>query len=86
MFVTTDNGVTCTEVQKLEASDGVTDDRFGRSVAVHGNTIVVGAYNEDNENGESAGQLLNVICLSVYLKRAWVVRCLYYRFGLCVRQ
>ncbi|MEW5936266.1 MAG: putative Ig domain-containing protein [Candidatus Thermoplasmatota archaeon] len=35
------------EVKKLTASDGATDDRFGASVSVSGDTIVVGAYFDD---------------------------------------
>ncbi len=35
------------EVKKLTASDAEADDRFGWSVAVSGDTIVVGAYRED---------------------------------------
>jgi hypothetical protein len=34
--------------QKLTASDGATGDKFGRSVAIEGNTVVVGAYHDDN--------------------------------------
>jgi len=35
------------EVKKLTASDGADDDRFGCSVAISGDTVVVGAYGED---------------------------------------
>src|SRR5262245_15934192 len=35
------------ETQKLTASDGAADDRFGYSVAVSGSTVVVGAYSAD---------------------------------------
>lgn len=41
------------QVQKLIAGDGQADDRFGFSVAIHGDTIVVGA-NEDDVNGANA--------------------------------
>ena len=33
-----------TETAKLTASDGAVDDEFGISVAVHGETVVVGAH------------------------------------------
>jgi len=36
-----------TQIAKLEAEDGSVDDRFGRSVAMDGNYIVVGAYEDD---------------------------------------
>ena len=40
---TTDGGATYVELAKLTASDGGNDHRFGWSVAIDGNTIVVGA-------------------------------------------
>lgn len=36
-------------LQKLESSDGENYDRFGWSVAIHGDYIVVGAYGEDDD-------------------------------------
>ena len=42
------------EVQKLLASDGVAFNLFGRSVSISGETVVVGAYNDD-DNGSSSG-------------------------------
>ena len=45
---------TATETAKLTASDGAAADRFGWSVAVEGNTVVVGA-NRDDDNGSSSG-------------------------------
>ena len=45
-----------TETAKLTASDGAEDDEFGISVAVHGNTIVVGAHQDDDAtNGDNSG-------------------------------
>jgi hypothetical protein len=43
-YVFTRNGTTWTQQQKLTASDGAVDDRFGFSVSVSGNTAIVGAY------------------------------------------
>ena len=40
---------------KITASDGAGDDRFGQSVAVGDNKIVVGAPREDNSNGTESG-------------------------------
>ena len=34
--------------QKLTASDGAKDDRFGWSVSAYGNTAVIGAYGDDS--------------------------------------
>ncbi|EJK54106.1 hypothetical protein THAOC_26335, partial [Thalassiosira oceanica] len=39
------------QLPKLLASDGAVDDRFGRSVAIYGDAVVVGAYRDDNNNG-----------------------------------
>jgi hypothetical protein len=49
--------VSATETAKLTASDGAADDRLGQSVAVSGDTVVVGAYFDDvgtNANQGSA--------------------------------
>lgn len=40
---------------KLTASDGMPLDQFGGSVAIKGDTIIVGAYNDDNIRGTDAG-------------------------------
>ncbi len=42
------------EQAKLLAGDGVASDRFGHSVAVNGDTAVIGAY-WDNDNGSDSG-------------------------------
>ena len=41
-------------IDKLTASDGATDDEFGISVAVDGDTVVVGAH-WDDDNGSKSG-------------------------------
>ncbi len=43
-----------TEQQKLTAGDGAADDEFGWSVAISGDTLVVGAY-QDDDNGSNSG-------------------------------
>jgi len=42
------------QVQKLTAADGASNDVFTVSVSVSGNTAVIGAYNDD-DNGEDSG-------------------------------
>ena len=42
------------QIAKLLPNDGAADDRFGVSVGIHGNTAIVGAYQED-QNGNNAG-------------------------------
>jgi len=54
-FVYARTGTTWSEQAKLTASDGVVDDQFGRSVAIAGDTIVVGADEDDTENGTKSG-------------------------------
>ena len=51
VFLTTDGGATYDEVAKLTASDAAADDSFGISVAIDGDTVVVGAYFENNRRG-----------------------------------
>jgi len=47
-------GGTWSEEQKLVASDAAADDRFGRSVSVSGDMLVVGAYSDD-DGGSASG-------------------------------
>ena len=48
IFRMTDGGASSVEVAKLTASDAAANDFFGHSVAIDGNTIVIGApYNDD---------------------------------------
>jgi hypothetical protein len=44
-----------TEQAKLLASDGAAGDSFGRELALDGDTGVIGAWEDDNDNGESSG-------------------------------
>jgi len=53
-FVFTRTGTTWTQQAKLTASDGAADDQFGYSVAIAGDTIVVGSHFDD-DNGSSSG-------------------------------
>jgi hypothetical protein len=49
-----DGGGTWTEVQKIVASDGATRDQFGYSVALSGDTMIIGAC-WDRDRGDYAG-------------------------------
>ena len=44
------------ENQKLLALDGAAGDQFGWSMAVYGSIVAVGAYTDNNERGNDAGQ------------------------------
>ena len=54
VFHSLDNGASWTEIQKLVASDGELGDRFGVSIGIDGNLIVVGAY-LDSDDGFFSG-------------------------------
>ena len=54
VFITTDGGASYGQVAKLRASDGAAGDWFGYSVAIDGDTVVVGAC-KDNDGGWSSG-------------------------------
>ena len=56
VFRTTDGGATYGQVAKLTAADAAAYDYFGRSVAIDGDTIVVGAYGDD-AGGSSSGSV-----------------------------
>ena len=45
-----------TQVAKLTAGDGAADDNFGYSVSIDGDTVVIGAYRDDDK-GSKAGPL-----------------------------
>jgi hypothetical protein len=50
-YVFTRSGDLWSQQQKLIASDAATDDKFGISVAIDNDTIVVGAYGDDKNTG-----------------------------------
>ena len=52
-YVFTRSGTSWSQQAKLVASDAQTSDRFGYSVAIDGDTIVVGAYLEDTGAGNA---------------------------------
>ncbi len=54
VYVFVRSGTTWTEQAKLTASDAAADDRFGTSVALSGDTALVGAYLDDDA-GSSSG-------------------------------
>ena len=63
-YVFTRSGGIWTQQAKLTASDGAADDAFGFSVAVDGDTAVIGAY-EDDDNGTDSGSAYVFTKLSV---------------------
>jgi len=53
-YVFTHSGATWAQQAKLTPSDGATNDRFGSSVSLDGDTALIGAYLDD-DNGEDSG-------------------------------
>jgi len=54
-YVYVKSGNAWSQEQKLVASDAAGGDYFGYSAAISGNTIVIGAFYDDNSNGTNAG-------------------------------
>ena len=55
-YIFTRTGTTWTQQAKLLASDGQAGDRFGGSIAVSGDTALIGAYYDD-DNGVDSGSM-----------------------------
>ncbi|HEY0051488.1 MAG TPA: FG-GAP-like repeat-containing protein, partial [Pyrinomonadaceae bacterium] len=56
-YVFVRSGASWTQQQKLTASDGAAVDWFGEKVAVHGDTIAVGAYRDDIGANQDQGSV-----------------------------
>jgi hypothetical protein len=54
-YVFTRSGASWTQQAKLTAGDGAASDQFGSSVALSGDTALVGAYLDDNNKGPNSG-------------------------------
>lgn len=54
-YVFVRSGGSWSQQAKLTASDFAVGDNFGSSVAVHGDTVIVGATNDDHAGGANAG-------------------------------
>jgi len=59
-YVFTRSGTTWTQQQKIQASDKQASDSFGHSVAIDGNTVVVGAHFEDTGGAEAGAACIFV--------------------------
>ena len=53
VYVFTRSGASWGQQQKLTASDGAANDQFGISIAVSGDTLVVGAFGDDSFKGSA---------------------------------
>ena len=54
-YLFTSSAGTWTQSQRLTASDGAQDDRFGAAVDMSGDTLLVGAYGRDTATAEDVG-------------------------------
>ena len=50
IFITSDNGLSWSETQKILGSSGTGSGTFGCQVAIYSNIVVVGAYADSNTN------------------------------------
>lgn len=57
VYVFVRSGTTWSEQAKLIAGDAAANDRFGKAVAIDGDTVVVGAQEDDNGFGVDAGAI-----------------------------
>ncbi len=49
------NGTDWVETQKITASDGASQDKFGWGVDLDNNRVIIGAFDDSNSNGSQAG-------------------------------
>ena len=66
MFVSSNDGNSWSQVQKLAASDGAANDEFGWSVSVSGNAMAVGAIYDDDK-GSNSGTVASMRPIAVLL-------------------
>ena len=59
-YVYVRNGGVWTEQQKLIADDGAVSDWFGSSLSISGDTLVVGAYYDDDKGSKSGSAYVYV--------------------------
>lgn len=71
VFVRTDT--TWTQEAKLLASDGAADDRFGYSVSLDGDMVVVGATGDDDNGSESGSAYVFVRNATTWIQEAKIV-------------
>jgi len=73
-YVFVRSGTVWTQQAKLTASDAAAFDNFGRSVAVSGDTAVVGAYLDDHAGGTDAGSAYVFIRIgAVWMQQAKLI-------------
>ncbi len=53
VYIFTRSGSSWTQQQKITATDGAANDQFGTSVAINGETVIVGAVGDDSNRGSA---------------------------------
>ncbi|MCA9921464.1 MAG: hypothetical protein KC421_03780, partial [Anaerolineales bacterium] len=72
-YIFAKNGNTWVQQAKLNASDAADDDRFGISVAISGDTAVIGAYFDDDKGGKSGSAYVFIRNGTVWSQQAKLV-------------
>ena len=67
------SGSTWTEQAKLTASDGAAGDYFGYSVAVSGDTVVIGAYKDDDKGRDSGSAYVFLRSGGIWVEQAKLI-------------
>ena len=75
-YVFSRSGTAWTQEAKLVASDAEPEDRFGYSLAVSGNTVLVGAYGDDDAGSDSGAAYVFVRSGSTWTEEAKLVAAL----------
>ena len=69
-YIFTRIGTIWTEQAKLTASDASASDRFGGSVSIDGDTIIVGALNDDDAGANSGSAYVFTRSASIWTEQA----------------
>jgi len=72
-YVFTRNGTTWTQQQKLFGSDTTTNDRFGTSVSVYGDTALIGAIYSDGNEVDSGAVYVFIHTGSIWTQQAKLI-------------
>jgi hypothetical protein len=73
VYVFTRSGTTWTQTAKLTAADGAADDRFGYSVALSGDTAIVGAQFDDDAGSNSGSAYIFTRSGSAWTQQAKLI-------------
>ena len=64
------SGTNWIEQAKITASDGATDDRFGYSVSINGDYVVIGAHYDDDSGSESGSAYIYYRSGTIWIEQA----------------